>query len=299
MSTLEPQPSIMEDLFAINALERISDVFIALNLDWQIIYFNSIAVDFFKISSTELIGKPFFDVLPGKTSKNFITACNRAIETQEHVIIEEFISAKQEWVEYHLYPSDSGVSIIIQNITLRKQAELCLQENEQQYRQIINTSNEGIWILDKHFKTTYVNNHLAEMFGYQPDEMIGHRVEDFLFPEEWEDHQRRIHNRKIGIKERYDRRFRRKDGSALWVIISATPIFNDGNVFQGSFAMFTDITDRIQAEQALAEKEQLLSAMSRMAKIGAWEFDPVTLKGTWTEETARIHDLDPDRKSVV
>jgi PAS domain S-box-containing protein len=131
-----------------------------------------------------------------------------------------------------LIPSDSGVSIIIQNITLRKQAELCLQENEQQYRQIINTSNEGIWILDKHFKTTYVNNHLAEMFGYQPDEMIGHRVEDFLFPEEWEDHQRRIHNRKIGIKERYDRRFRRKDGSILWVIISATPIFNDGTFFK-------------------------------------------------------------------
>jgi PAS domain-containing protein len=69
MSTLEPQPSIMEDLFAINALERISDVFIALNLDWQIIYFNSKAVDFFKISSDELIGKLFFDVLRGKPVK--------------------------------------------------------------------------------------------------------------------------------------------------------------------------------------------------------------------------------------
>jgi PAS domain-containing protein len=34
-------------------------------------------------------------------------------------------------------------------------------------------------------------------------------------------------------------------------------------------------------------------------KIGAWEFDPVTRKGTWTEETARIHDLDPNDETNV
>jgi signal transduction histidine kinase len=31
-----------------------------------------------------------------------------------------------------------------------------------------------------------------------------------------------------------------------------------------------------------------------MARIGAWEFDPATLNGTWTDEVANIHELDPE-----
>jgi PAS domain S-box-containing protein len=36
-----------------------------------------------------------------------------------------------------------------------------------------------------------------------------------------------------------------------------------------------------------------------MAKVGGWEFDPRTGKGTWTDEVARIHDLDPTQETNV
>jgi PAS domain S-box-containing protein len=38
---------------------------------------------------------------------------------------------------------------------------------------------------------------------------------------------------------------------------------------------------------------------SEMAKVGGWEFDPETSKGTWTDEVARIHDLDPAQETNV
>ena len=38
---------------------------------------------------------------------------------------------------------------------------------------------------------------------------------------------------------------------------------------------------------------ELLNEMSRMAKVGGWEFDPSTGQGSWTDEVARIHELDP------
>jgi two-component system NtrC family sensor kinase len=41
------------------------------------------------------------------------------------------------------------------------------------------------------------------------------------------------------------------------------------------------------------EQVELLNEMSRMAKVGGWEFDPATGQGSWTDEVARIHDLDP------
>jgi PAS domain S-box-containing protein len=44
----------------------------------------------------------------------------------------------------------------------------------------------------------------------------------------------------------------------------------------------------------VAYHQELLAEMGRIAKIGGWEFDVKTGMGTWTDETARIHDIDPD-----
>lgn len=53
------------------------------------------------------------------------------------------------------------------------------------------------------------------------------------------------------------------------------------------------LTERERAQNLLRERDELLRQMSAMAKIGAWEFDPATGQGSWSEETARIHELDP------
>jgi len=51
--------------------------------------------------------------------------------------------------------------------------------------------------------------------------------------------------------------------------------------------------------QVLEERDELLSAIGRMAKVGGWEFDPGTGKGSWTEEVALIHDLDPGAEASL
>jgi signal transduction histidine kinase len=52
-------------------------------------------------------------------------------------------------------------------------------------------------------------------------------------------------------------------------------------------------SEAVRAEQALQQKDKLLTMVGAMAKVGGWEFDARTLKGTWTDEVARIHDMDP------
>ncbi len=44
---------------------------------------------------------------------------------------------------------------------------------KKKYRNIVETANEGIWILDAEIKITYANHKIAEMLGYSPEEMIG------------------------------------------------------------------------------------------------------------------------------
>ena len=64
-------------------------------------------------------------------------------------------------------------------------------------------------------------------------------------------------------------------------------------------AVFDNITERKQAEQALQHQTMLLREAGELTHIGGWEFDPVTQQGSWTEETARIHDLEPDPTAEI
>lgn len=66
-------------------------------------------------------------------------------------------------------------------------------------------------------------------------------------------------------------------------------------LFLGVLCTGVFVTTRAQKRSAavLQQREDLLRAMSSMAHVGGWEFDPETGAGEWTEEVARIHDLDP------
>jgi hypothetical protein len=50
---------------------------------------------------------------------------------------------------------------------------------------------------------------------------------------------------------------------------------------------------RRHTQAKLLERDETLERMSRLAKVGSWSFDVATLKGSWSGEVARIHDLDP------
>jgi PAS domain S-box-containing protein len=54
-----------------------------------------------------------------------------------------------------------------------------------------------------------------------------------------------------------------------------------------------------QMAMSLQEKDELLTTVGTMAKVGGWEFDTRTRKGTWTDEVARIHDMDPSEATSV
>ena len=142
----------------------------------------------------------------------------------------------------------------------RKRAQQALGESEAKYRRIVDTAAEGIWMLGPDAITTSVNGTMAAMLGYDAEEMTGLPLTDFMFEEDVPDHRGKMENRRQGLSEHYERRFRHKDGQTVWTYASATPVFDGGHRFNGSFAMFTGITQRKQAEQDLhrlnAELEQ-------------------------------------------
>ena len=138
----------------------------------------------------------------------------------------------------------------------RKRTEMVLRESEARYKRIVETANEGIMIMDDQFRYAFANQKLADMLGYQPEEMLGKPVTSFTFEEDFPDHKAMMEMRVSGRGAQYERRHRRKDGSCCWTIVSATPLKDEAGQFAGSFAMLTDITERRLAEDAQRESEE-------------------------------------------
>ncbi len=138
---------------------------------------------------------------------------------------------------------------------------LALQASEQKYRQIIEMSHEGILLLNQNFETDFLNVRLAVMLGYQEEEMLGQPLDTFLYPEDHVDQRLKRGGRQQGVSEQYERRWRHKDGHAVWTIVSAMPLFDDQGQFCGSFAMVLDITERKRAEDELQRYQANLEGL--------------------------------------
>lgn len=150
----------------------------------------------------------------------------------------------------------------------RAEVEQKLKTSEEKYRRIVETANEGIWVLDASFNTTYVNIKTAEMLGYSLDEMLGKPASDFMFPQELTDHYNQMTIRRNKKGAAYERRYRKKEGGEAWMMVSATPLLDKKGNFEGSFAMLTDITERKRYEHELQESEERYRAVIDNLHLG-------------------------------
>jgi two-component system cell cycle sensor histidine kinase/response regulator CckA len=167
----------------------------------------------------------------------------------------------------------------------RRDAEAALRRSEERYRRLVDTAFEGIWIADAKALITYANQRLADMLGYTVDEMIGRSCFEVL------DHDSRVEmkvnwqRRLQGIKEQYDLRLLRKDGTAQWVILSMTPILGEQREVTGVLAMLTDITSRKIAEQQIRLQATALESAANAILISDHEGSIIWVNRAFTSMT--------------
>jgi PAS domain S-box-containing protein len=149
------------------------------------------------------------------------------------------------------------IQAIVRDITQRKKAENMLRRSEEQYRMLVETAKEGIWKIENNI-TTYVNKAMADMLGYTQEEMLGKPIWDFMFEEDIPELKERLKKRAQGLDEVYEGRRKKKDGSQLWAIVAAKSITDDNGNYIGSFALYTDITERKKAEAEIVNKQKQL-----------------------------------------
>jgi len=180
----------------------------------------------------------------------------------------------------------------VTDISDRKRAEQALRKSEERYRQIVETADEGIWIIDLEGNTTFVNPKMAQMLGYSAEEMLGKPLFAFMDEQGKALATRKLERRRQGIQEKHEFKFRRKDGSELWTIIATTLIFDESGQGTGALGMITDISDRKRAEEALRESANRERAIAQVLQRMRQSLDINTIFSTTTEELRVVMKCD-------
>jgi PAS domain S-box-containing protein len=164
-----------------------------------------------------------------------------------------------------------GVLGVSRDISDRKLSEKALQQREQDYSLLLESTLDSIIVVDAEtLKVIFSNRHAALMFGFDPvlNAGVGVNILDFIHPED----------REMAIKgfvedlpqrdrrQRYDVRAKTRDGREIWVSALATRIDFQGRV--GVLLSLRDVTkEKLMEEERERLEEELLLA-GRLAAVG-------------------------------
>uniref|UniRef100_Q01RQ0 histidine kinase n=1 Tax=Solibacter usitatus (strain Ellin6076) TaxID=234267 RepID=Q01RQ0_SOLUE len=163
--------------------------------------------------------------------------------------------------------------------------------NEEMYRRIVEAVPEGIWVVGGEGRTIFSNRRMAEILGVEYESMSEQTCFGCVFPDELADAERHFARTFGGDSRPFDFRLRRGDGSPVWVSISCMPVHDDKGTQVGLLGLFSDITERKQAEAALRESEERFRNMADTAPVMIWVSDEnkqlTFFNKTWLKFTGR------------
>jgi PAS domain S-box-containing protein len=149
-------------------------------------------------------------------------------------------------------------SMIIRDITERKQAEETLHEAEFQYRTVADFTYDWEYWENPENTFRYVSPSCERISGYQAAEFMSNPglLSTIVVPEDkeiWLQHLRQVSQNQDGLEIQF--RIRRKDGEMCWIEHACQPVFDGQGKYLGHRASNRDITERKRAEEALQKSE--------------------------------------------
>ena len=158
-------------------------------------------------------------------------------------------------------------------------------EAEQHYREIVETAQEGVGLIDRSGVIEFVNQRLADMLGTAAERMVGRPFTDFLHAD---GPIQAIENWFAAPKVRTATSvcLRHGDGAPLWVHAGVSPRFDASGAYGGTLAMITDLTSVRLAEERRRETETSFRHLFEMNPNVMWVFDDETLRFLAVNEAA-------------
>jgi PAS domain S-box-containing protein len=303
----QPPPDETAQSLLSAIVNETSDAIFAKDLRGRYLFMNHAAL--------RMVGKTLDEVLGTDDHAVFTpTEANKMVESDQLVMRKGEISSLEEQVTFAdksvhtvlttkgaLRDSEEqviGLFGIARDVTEHRQAEAQLREQERRLRSIFLAAPTGIGVIvGRIFKDA--NDRLCEMTGYSRGELLDHDSRMlYLNQEDYAEVGRVIADvtseLRTGVIES---RWRRKDGSVIDVLLSAT-LLDRRDLSHGLTFTAMDLTARKKAEQALRQSEQRLhSLFSNMAEGVA--LHELVLDDAGRPVNYRIVDINPQYERIL
>lgn len=283
--------------------ERIPIGFILTDENLKVLDWNPQAEKIFGYSREEIIGKSQLDHIIPPNQKKLVKEIVQHIKDrrESEIITHENITKDRrriqvEWHNTSLHDENGkflAMMAMAIDVTEKYESERLLRESEQKLRLFFDSNLIGIEFADIYGKLYSANDEMLRIIGYSRKDLEEGLIHwDKITPPEFLPLEQKAIARAMetGEVETYEKQYIRKDGRVIWVLIGFAVIDKENGT---TIAFVLDITQKKLAEQEFMAYHKLLDLVGEIGKIGGWDFDVATGEGTWTNEVANIHELDP------
>jgi PAS domain S-box-containing protein len=184
---------------------------------------------------------------------------------------------------------------MVVDITQRKLADQILEEKDRRYREIVETSNELIWVVSPQGKITFMNRASKAILGWAPEELTGRHFLELVPEDQRQDFSDSFDEIPLSGNgtQTHITKLLRKDRSIVTLNNTSHIIRDSGGGLVEINGVAQDISESIDNQEKLRLNEQMLRVAGKISKLGGWSVQLPERRITWSDEVCAIQEVPP------
>ncbi len=281
--------------------------------DYNVIFWNKCLEDWTGFSKARVEGSSIRDFAPLFSDKSITSKVDTLFTDHSHIVItpkanQQIIPAlKQNGKVMAQHVSANSIKgpddLPIALFTIQDVTDLTanIKESDTMLRLVMDSTAEAIYGIDLDGQCIFVNPACIRMLGYSNGkDLLGKNMHDLIHHTKNDGSDYPVEDCSIycAFKEETNchtsgEYLWKKDGSGFPSEFWSYPIWERGKV-TGAVVSFIDITERLEAEEALKESEERLLLAQNIARLGSWDWNVVTGEILWSDDMFAMFGIKKD-----
>lgn len=237
-----------------------------LDLDLHTAFMNEYLLSLIGKSSDEVYARKCYNVLHGRSSPCPECVALKVIEEGKEARAVYPWNNANKWMELTAYPIFSrgklvGIVQILRDVTRWKELEDKLRDYERKYRALVETMDEGLWVINEKDETTYWNRRMEDILGYSSEDVAGRDLSSFMDREEYEKFKRELAESRSDRATICELEVTAKDGKKVPLLISVMPLMDENGAYKGCFVVVREASDKQLRGRELEEYSKCLKSL--------------------------------------
>ncbi|MDW7669039.1 MAG: PAS domain S-box protein [Bacillota bacterium] len=255
--------------------------------NFRYVFANKALCQFIGDTEDNIAGKTDFEVLKDEAEK-IRKIDETVLENMDTVeLIEEIRGQIYKVIKFpvELLNGEYGVGGYFNNITEKEEINRKLKENRNRLRSILETTQDGFWIVGENKKIIDVNHAYCKMSGYSREEILNLTISDLEYYESPEETKERIEKIIKTGHDLFETKHIKKDGEIFDVEVSIS-LFSKEPLEITCF--FRDITQRKEDNQKIIEMNERLQNIIEGTNAGTWVWNLKTGETIFDDKWAEM-----------